>query len=80
MLTGWWGLIAYFANLVVLAANLLEGRRLAAVPRPGGEALSPPLPPGRRLWARPAALIAAAAVGVPLAIIAAALIGPLLGR
>lgn len=80
MVTGWWGLVAYFANLVVLAGNYLQRRRLNALGRPYGDPARPPLRAGRRLWARPATLVTAAVLGLPLALIAAAIAGTVTGR
>jgi hypothetical protein len=80
MLVGWWGLIAYFANLVVLVGNYLQRRRLARLHTPYGEPTAPPVSGGRRLWARPGAVLTAVVLAAPLSLIGAAIAGAVMGR
>lgn len=79
MVGGWWGLIAYFANVIVLAENANQRRRLAALPSPYGEPSAQPLRASRPLWARPATFVAAIALGIPLALIGTAIVNALAG-
>lgn len=58
LLTGWWGLVSFFANFLYLGRNLVTGRRLRQLDAPhtppsdGEAALPGPLDPGKPLSRR----------------------------
>ncbi len=58
LVQGWWGFLSFFVTPVVVLANLVSRREIAALPAPqqvpGGRR---PVEPGPRLLARPAAVI-----------------------
>lgn len=66
--TGWFGLIAFFRNLAIVATNakgLWSAGRLAAPRARPGEIFTPfirPLPPGKSVWARSGVWVVVVAV------------------
>jgi hypothetical protein len=70
LMTGWLGLIAFFANLVALIDNFKQRKKLLALGEPAGFAVRPPLDPGaslpRRsgLWVMLAGVIAIVGLGL----------------
>jgi hypothetical protein len=80
MVTGWWSPVAYFVNLVVLGLNGNHRLRLAELAPPQGEPVAPPLAIGPSLLARPATVVLALAVGLPLALLAWNVLSSMAGR
>lgn len=80
MLTGWWGLFAFFASLWAIGANLVAARRFASLPQPlpqsdvAGDA-NAPLKPGRPLLLRPGPYVSLLAVGALVVWVGADLAG-----
>lgn len=80
MLTGWWGLFAFFANLWAIGANLVAARRFASLPQPlpqsgvAGDA-NAPLKPGKPLPLRPGPYVSLLAVGALVVWVGADLAG-----
>ncbi|MFF3129512.1 hypothetical protein ACFVRD_46725 [Streptomyces sp. NPDC057908] len=62
---GWWGLLSVFAAPVTMVMNIGARSRIRALPHPVGS-LQPQLAPGRRVLARPPALVIMAALVVAL--------------
>jgi zinc protease len=80
MLVGWWGLIAYFANLVVLGLNARQRLRLSNLEAPRGEPAAAPLPMGPSLWARTEIVVPVLVVGLPAAFAGWLLLSAAVGR
>jgi predicted Zn-dependent peptidase len=80
MVLGWWGVVAYPVNLVFLAVNAEQRLRLGRLEAPRGEPTAAPLPKGPSLWARPEIVVPLLAVGLPLALVAWALLSAAIGR
>jgi predicted Zn-dependent peptidase len=80
MVAGWWGVIAYFANLVVLALNARQRLRLAGLDAPRGEPAAAPLPMGPSLWARTEIVVPMLVVGLPAALVGWLLLSVTVGR
>jgi hypothetical protein len=80
MVVGWWGLIAYFANLVVLALNARQRLRLSGLDAPRGQPAAAPLPVGSSIWARPEIVVPVLAVGLPVALAGWLLLSAAVGR
>jgi predicted RNA-binding Zn-ribbon protein involved in translation (DUF1610 family) len=70
LLAGWWGVLAVFANIVVIAMNLRSRRVVKALSPPHGAAAKPPADPGAPLIRRAGpAVTAALAVAVAIAVV-----------
>ena len=74
LVTGWWGLISFFANALAILRNIDEWNDLRRLDRPrrrtDAEILTPlssPLPQGRPLWQRPGFLAFFGAVTILVA-------------
>ncbi|MDF6045214.1 hypothetical protein LRD69_24300 [Streptomyces sp. JH14] len=63
---GWWGLLSVFATPVTMLMNIGARSRIRALPHPVGHP-RPPLSPGRRVLARPPALVVMAVLVLALA-------------
>jgi hypothetical protein len=58
LMTGWLGLIAFFANFAALLDNFKHRKKLLALGEPVGFAIRPPLDPGSSLPRRPGPWVA----------------------
>ena len=80
MVVGWWGVIAYFANLVVLGLNARQRLRLSTLDAPRGEPAAAPLAMGPSLLARTEIVVPVLVVGLPVALAGWLLLSAAVGR